>query len=106
MRRAAASQAFTFAAIATQLHPGTPARAFVATTDLDALEECKAHGAVALKGGRIGGLNGLLLAAAAERGMPAIPFGTAFARRPGVRRVGAVRRVVVLTGETATGAES
>ena len=67
-----ASRAFTFAVIATQLHPGTPARAFVATTDLEVLEECRADGAVALAGGKIGDLNGLLLAAAAERGMPAV----------------------------------
>jgi uncharacterized protein len=67
-----ARRAFSFAAIATQLYPGTPPRAFAASNDLKALEECKTHGAEALKGGKIGGLNGLLLPAAAERAMPAV----------------------------------
>lgn len=49
-----ASRAFSFAAIATQLRPGTPPRAFAASNDLKALEACKTRGAEALEGGRPG----------------------------------------------------
>ena len=63
---------FTFAAIATQLHPGTPPHAFAVASDKESLEEATAFGVEVLKNGKVSGLNGLLLAAAADRGVPAV----------------------------------
>ena len=60
---------FTFAAMATQMNPSDPARVFCAATSKEVLEAiCNSRGE-ALEEGRIGGLNGVLLAAAAEAGL-------------------------------------
>lgn len=60
---------FTFAAMATQMHPEHRARVFGAATDQASLEELKRLELVILKDGHIGGLNGVLLGAAAEEGL-------------------------------------
>lgn len=60
---------FTFAALATQLEPGTAGRVFAVATDLPALEQARAAGAQVFEGGEVRGLNGLLLTVGAERGV-------------------------------------
>jgi uncharacterized protein len=60
---------FTFAAMATQMHPGHEARVFGAATDEETLVELKRAGLEVLEDGHIGGLNGVLLGAAAEAGL-------------------------------------
>lgn len=60
---------FTFAAMATQMHPGADSRVFGAATDTENLEELKQLELAMLEDGHIGGLNGVLLAAAAEAGL-------------------------------------
>ncbi|MDB5171308.1 MAG: hypothetical protein JWN51_81 [Phycisphaerales bacterium] len=60
---------FTFAAMATQLQLGTHPRVFAAATNPSLLSQARLHGAQVLDEGRIGGLNGVLLAVGAERGM-------------------------------------
>lgn len=67
--RRGVSQVVTFAAMATQLHPGNEPRAFVAATDAASLSAAKELNAEVLESGQISGLNGVLLAAAAERGL-------------------------------------
>jgi proteasome assembly chaperone (PAC2) family protein len=57
---------FTFAAMATEMHPEHPSRVFGAATERDGLEELKRLELKILEDGNIGGLNGVLLAAAAE----------------------------------------
>ncbi len=59
----------TFAAMATQMHPGHEARVFGAATDPEGFTELRRHGVKVLEDGQIGGLNGVLLAAAAEAGL-------------------------------------
>lgn len=59
----------TFAAMATQMHPEHRARVFGAATDEDSLEELKRLELQLLEDGQIGGLNGVLLGAAAEEGL-------------------------------------
>jgi proteasome assembly chaperone (PAC2) family protein len=61
---------FTFAAMATQMRPEDRSRVFAAATDAAGLEELKRLELEVLKGGHIGGLNGLLLGAAADAGLP------------------------------------
>jgi proteasome assembly chaperone (PAC2) family protein len=60
---------FTFAAMATQMHPGRDARVFGAATDEETLVELKRAGLEILEDGHIGGLNGVLLGGAAEAGL-------------------------------------
>lgn len=60
---------FTFAAMATQMHPEHRARVFGAATDKESLEELKRLELELLADGHIGGLNGVLLGAAAESGL-------------------------------------
>jgi proteasome assembly chaperone (PAC2) family protein len=60
---------FTFAAMATQMHPEHRSRVFGAATDKDSLEELKRLELEILQDGHIGGLNGVLLGAAAETGL-------------------------------------
>lgn len=60
---------FTFAAMATQMNPSDPARVFYAATSPSVLEAIGDGHGEALEEGRIGGLNGVLLAAAAEAGL-------------------------------------
>jgi len=65
-RELGAERVFTFAAMATQMHPEHPSRLFGAATDKESLEELKRLELQILEDGNIGGLNGVLLAAAAE----------------------------------------
>jgi proteasome assembly chaperone (PAC2) family protein len=60
---------FTFAAMATQMHPEHRSRVFGAATDGQGLEELKRLALEILEDGHIGGLNGVLLGAAAESGL-------------------------------------
>jgi len=57
---------FTFAAMATQMHPEHESRVFGAATDQESLDELKRLELELLKDGQIGGLNGVLLGAGAE----------------------------------------
>jgi proteasome assembly chaperone (PAC2) family protein len=59
---------FTFAAMATQMHPAHRSRVFGAATDQENLAELKRLELAILDDGNIGGLNGVLLGAAAETG--------------------------------------
>jgi proteasome assembly chaperone (PAC2) family protein len=61
---------FTFAAMATRMHPSAESRVFGAATDSANLEELKRLELDVLDDGNIGGLNGILLGAAAEAGLP------------------------------------
>jgi proteasome assembly chaperone (PAC2) family protein len=60
---------FTFAAMATQMHPEHRSRVFAAATDQESLAELKRLELQVLEDGHIGGLNGVLLGAAAERSL-------------------------------------
>lgn len=57
---------FTFAAMATQMHPSQESRVFGAATDEESLEDLKRLEVEILEDGHIGGLNGVILGAAAE----------------------------------------
>lgn len=60
---------FTFAAMATGMHPEHASRVFVAATDRATLEELQPLQLEVLQDGHVGGLNGLLLGVAAESGL-------------------------------------
>lgn len=60
---------FTFAAMATQMHPEKPSRIFGAASDPDSLEELKCLEVELVASGNISGLNGVLLGVAAEAGL-------------------------------------
>lgn len=64
------SRVFTFAAMATQLHPSNEPRVFGVATDRAAIDELRSLEVTILKEGQISGMNGILVAAAAERGLP------------------------------------
>jgi proteasome assembly chaperone (PAC2) family protein len=61
---------FTFAAMATQMLPDHESRVFGAATDEESLDEIKDLDLEILEDGHIGGLNGVLLGAAAEAKIP------------------------------------
>lgn len=63
---------FTFAAMATEMHPEHESRLFGAATDETTLAEIDRPEIRILEEGHIGGLNGVLLAAAADKGMEGI----------------------------------
>ena len=69
---------FTFAAMATDMQPGSEARVFAAATDQSLLDELQSLGndgasnLQLLEDGHVGGLNGVLLAAAIENRMPGV----------------------------------
>ena len=65
-RQLGVERVFTFAAMATQMHPEHSCRIFGAATDRETLEELKRLELEVLEDGHIGGLNGVLLGAAAE----------------------------------------
>jgi len=67
-----ASRLFTFAAMASQLHPSNTPRVFGATTDQALLTQLQSVKVKILKEGQISGLNGVLLAAGAERSVPGV----------------------------------
>jgi hypothetical protein len=60
---------FTFAAMATQMHPKHRSRVFGAATDAESLEELKRLELEIIQDGHIAGLNGVLLGAAVESGL-------------------------------------
>ena len=60
---------FTFAAMASDMQPGQLSRVFVAATDERDLNGLRQHDLLLLEEGQIGGLNGVLLAAAYEAGL-------------------------------------
>jgi uncharacterized protein len=68
-RQLGVERVFTFAAMATQMHPEHPSRVFGAATDEVNLAELKRLELEILEDGHIGGLNGVLLGAAAEDGL-------------------------------------
>jgi proteasome assembly chaperone (PAC2) family protein len=68
-RELGVERVFTFAAMATEMHPEQPSRVFGAATDNESLEELKRLELELLEDGHIGGLNGVLLGAAAESGL-------------------------------------
>jgi proteasome assembly chaperone (PAC2) family protein len=68
-RQLGIERVFTFAAMATPMHPEHHSRLFGAATDRESLEELKRLELEILEDGHIGGLNGVLLGAAAEAGM-------------------------------------
>ncbi len=61
---------FTFAAMATQMHPDHDSRVFAAATDGETLKRLQQLEIDILQDGHIGGLNGVLLGAAAEAELP------------------------------------
>lgn len=62
----------TFAAMATDMHPSADPRALATVTAPELLAEMRKAGVEMMSSGQIGGLNGAMLAAAAERGIPAM----------------------------------
>ena len=64
-----AQRVITFAAMATEMHPEHVSRVFAAATDGEGLDELKQLEMEVLQDGHIGGLNGVLLGAAAEAKM-------------------------------------
>jgi proteasome assembly chaperone (PAC2) family protein len=68
-RELGVERVFTFAAMATRMHPEHPSRVFGAATDQQSLEELKRLELELLEDGHIGGLNGVLLGVAAENGL-------------------------------------
>ncbi len=68
-RQLGVERVFTFAAMATQMHPEHASRVFVAATDDQCLDELQQFDVELLEEGHISGLNGILLAAAAEHGV-------------------------------------
>lgn len=62
----------TFAAMATQLHPSDDPNVFGIATDGEGIRQLQSLEVALLKEGEITGLNGVLLAAAHERGVPGL----------------------------------
>ena len=62
----------TFAAMATQMHPERRSRVFGAATNSEILEPLERLELEILQSGNISGLNGVLLGAAVERGLPGL----------------------------------
>jgi proteasome assembly chaperone (PAC2) family protein len=62
-------QIFTFAAMATQMHPEHESHVFAAAIDAASLADLKRQEVEVLEDGHIGGLNGVLLGVAAEFAM-------------------------------------
>jgi uncharacterized protein len=61
---------YTFAAMATPMHPEHASRVFAAATDEETLAALRQQDVEVLEDGQIGGLNGVLLGVAAEMGLP------------------------------------
>jgi proteasome assembly chaperone (PAC2) family protein len=70
--RLGAGRIMTFASMASQLHPSSDPRVFGAVTQPDMLADLTKLGVVPLEDGQIGGLNGVMLGAAAEKGLPGL----------------------------------
>lgn len=69
-QRLGVERVITFAAMATHMHPEHSPRVFGAATHAENLSELKVQDLEILEDGHIGGLNGLLLGAASDLGMP------------------------------------
>jgi uncharacterized protein len=69
-RQVGVERVLTFAAMATRMRPEHRSRVFGAATDDEILEELKNLDLELVNEGQIGGLNGVLLGAAAEVGLP------------------------------------
>lgn len=70
-RQLGVERVLTFAAMATDSRPGHESRVFAAATDHPTLLELREQNLEFLEDGHIGGLNGVLLGAAAAAGLPA-----------------------------------
>jgi len=70
--RLGVEQVMTFAAIAFDMHPRDPSRVFGVATHPEGLEALRSHGIEVFESGQIQGMNGVFLAAAAERGIPGV----------------------------------
>lgn len=68
-RALGAERVLTFAAMATDMRPEHPSRVFGAATDEEGVEELRRLDIKVLEEGNIGGLNGVLLGAAALKGL-------------------------------------
>ena len=68
-RQLGIERVYTFAAMATPMHPEHASRVFGAATDAESLAELKRLELEILEDGQIGGLNGVLLGVAAESGL-------------------------------------
>lgn len=68
-RKLGVERVFTFAAMATEMHPDHFSRVFGAATDEEGIEQLKSLEIELIEEGRINGLNGVLLGVAAERGL-------------------------------------
>jgi proteasome assembly chaperone (PAC2) family protein len=66
------AQVYTFAAMAVDLHPRDPSRVYGVATHREGLDALRRLDIEILEAGRISGLNGVFLAAAAERGIPGL----------------------------------
>jgi proteasome assembly chaperone (PAC2) family protein len=71
-RKLGVERVFTFAAMATQMHPSHESRVFAAATDAASLAEVERLKLTVLEDGQIGGMNGVLLGIAGESGIPGI----------------------------------
>ncbi len=67
-----AERVVTFASMATQVHPTAQPRVFGASTDETLLDELRRLEVMPLEEGQIGGLNGVVLGAASDRGLPGL----------------------------------
>lgn len=67
-----AGRVMTFASMASQLHPSSEPRVFGAVTQPDMLPDLQKLQVVPLEDGQIGGLNGVMLGAASEQGLPGV----------------------------------
>lgn len=68
-RELGVERVFTFAAMATKMHPEHDSRVFGAATNEESLAELRQLDLEVLENGNIGGLNGILLGAASEAGL-------------------------------------
>lgn len=62
----------TFASLASGVHPSDDSSVYAAATSSELLDECRRHEILPAADGQIGGLNGVLLGAAASRGLAGI----------------------------------
>jgi uncharacterized protein len=68
-RQIGVEEVYTFAAMATQMHPEHTSKVFVAATDTRTLNALREQDVEVLNEGQISGLNGVLLGIAAEMGL-------------------------------------
>lgn len=68
-RKIGVEKVYTFAAMASQMHPEHDSRVFFAATNEESLKELENQQIQILEDGQISGLNGVLLGVAAEKGL-------------------------------------